>query len=165
METNVINWEKLLLEAFNSTPFGCLATHGDEGVWASPVFFSWDEACNLYFISEFGTRHMDNILQNQQVSYAIYPTNQADDVLGLQIVGNAKVLKEQNDIHSAFSYYFGRIYPGQHPKFGDKIDSPYAYNPDWNFVKITPSEIFMFDTRYFGEKRVLVPEGTKVPIL
>ena len=159
MTDQIINWNDLIEECLRATPFGCLATSGHEGVWANPVYFSWDQKGNLYFTSMLKTQHMQNIKSSPDVSFAIFKTepDANGDVKGLQIKGSAEILSREDDIHNAFSYYFGRIYPDLKPQYGDKIDNPYAYDAEWHLTKIAPDKIFIFDTRFFGEERTATP--------
>ncbi|HEY1096473.1 MAG TPA: pyridoxamine 5'-phosphate oxidase family protein, partial [Alphaproteobacteria bacterium] len=153
------NWSELVENCLRSTDYLCLATHGPAGVWSSPVYYAWDEEFNLYFMSMAKSRHMQNIDDNHDIALSIYATDQdtSGDVTGLQISGLAKIVEDEAVIKQAFEVYFRRVIDSNSVTYGDKIDSPYAYNPDWIFVKVTPQTIWLFDSKHFGNHRQEVP--------
>src|SRR4051794_7489492 len=60
---------RLIGEATHMT----IASVGDAGTpWVSPVFFSPDEACNLYWVSDVEARHSQNVRGNPTVAIVIY---------------------------------------------------------------------------------------------
>lgn len=128
-----------------------LATNGARGLWVNPVYFAWDDRFNLYFISQFGCVHMDNIQSDADVNCAVFPTDRlvGDDVFGAYIKGTAQILTSDKDIENAAAVYYGRA--------GKKADS-YKSDPSWHLVKIETNGLWYFDTRYFEEKRTEVPQ-------
>jgi len=135
-----------------------LATYGGEGLWSNPVYFSWDDNFNLYFISELDCVHMRNIKSSPDVVCSIFPTNQEDDVFGTYYKGRAKiVLKDDPDWTLADKTYYDRIYPDDPNWELRNAPSCYRQKDSWHLVKITPMDISYFDTRYFDETRVSVP--------
>jgi general stress protein 26 len=145
------NWKELLLECMESTNYCCLSTVDQRsGVWANPVYFAWDEKFNLYFISMLHSRHMQNISHNSQVAVAIYKTEQKGDVVGIQLEGDAVILKDDKDKRNANQVYYGR-------KGSLEQNEPFIDNPKWLFVKITPKDIYYFNSKLFGEERQKVP--------
>lgn len=71
-----------------------LATAGDDGPWAAAVFFACDDALNLYFVSDPGTRHGRDIARDARAAAAIHPDCSGwAEVRGLQIEGRAEVLE------------------------------------------------------------------------
>ncbi len=153
------DWLTRVKACLNSTEFAALSTHDKSAPWVNPVYFAWDAQFQFYFISEMNCRHMNNIAANNQAALAIYDSGQSthDDVLGIQLYGKATILNHDADKQAAFATYFGRVYPDLKPQYGDAIDNPYAYDPAWHYVIIEPQEFYIFDTKYFGEKRTLVP--------
>ena len=150
------NWDKYLKECLDSAVYCSLATVGSKGVWSNPVYFAYDNQYGLYFISMPRSRHMKNINENPNIAVSIYNTNQDThgDVFGIQLEGKASILAD-GEVSFAHSLYYERVYPdGKHNKnpeenMGDKAE--------WRFVKIIPSNIYYFDTRFFGEERQKVP--------
>lgn len=93
---------------------------------------------------------MQNIKKSGKVAVSIYSTQQKTDVCGVQIEGVAEILTDKHKTQKAFDIYYRRA--------GKQADvQNYINNPTWIFVKITPKNIYYFDTRYFGEERQLVP--------
>lgn len=70
-----------------------LATAGSDGPWAATVFFASDEHLNVYFVSDQRTRHGRDLMASATVAGAIHrDISTWDDVLGLQVEGQAAVL-------------------------------------------------------------------------
>lgn len=143
------NWKKYLKACLESTVYCCLATVDAKGVWSNPVYFAWDKDYNLYFISRMPSRHMQNLKKNNRIAVSIYKTEQKGDVVGIQLEGTAKILSENDgkeEIQHAYNIYYGRAGHGPDVQV-------YIKNPTWLYVKITPEQIYYFDTRFFGEER------------
>lgn len=66
-----------------------LATAGEDGPWASAVFYvNWD--FNLYFFTETNTRHGRNLAANPLVGVAIHEDNPDwQKIKGIQLQGEA----------------------------------------------------------------------------
>lgn len=128
-----------------------LATNGIEGLWVNPVYFAWDDQFNLYFISQFDCKHMNNIQSDVGVICAIFPTDRpaGEHIFGAYVKGIAQILNKDEEIRKAAAVYYGRA--------GKSADS-YRNDPTWHLVKIETSALWYFDTRYFEEKRVEVPQ-------
>lgn len=146
------NWRKYINGALSATNFCSIATIDKKGVWSNPVFFAWDKNYNFYFISQMKSRHMQNLKKNPRVAVSIYKTEQKNDIVGIQLEGSAKILSQddKDEVKLAYKIYYGRA--GYGPDMQE-----YLKNPTWLYVKITPENIYYFDTRFFGEERQLVP--------
>ena len=150
------NWDKYLKECLESTAYCSLATVGSRGIWSNPVYFAYDKNYNLYFISMPSSLHMQNIKKNPNIAVSIYNTNQDThgDVFGIQLEGKASILTD-DEVVLAHKIYYRRAYPdGKHNK---KPEENMGDKAKWRFVKIIPSSIYYFDTRFFGEERQEVP--------
>ncbi len=155
------DWYKHLEETLASTCYCCLAVQDAKGVWANPVYFAYDANFNIYFISMPSSRHMTAISSGAPIAVAIYATDQAPggDVKGVQISGQATLLKDEEVAHAADIYY-GRAGAAEALGGPPDIAKHLGESAVWKFVKIIPQEIFYFDTRFFDE----VKEGRqKVP--
>ena len=150
-------WQTLIANCLKSTEFMALSTNGEKGLWVNPVYFSWDESYNFYFISQLDCTHMDNISSNSEVACAIFPTDKplGNDVFGAYLKGHAHILDKAEDIKIADEIYYGRVYSDNN-KISKKSDN-YRNDPSWHFVKISLNGLWYFDTRYFDENRVEVP--------
>lgn len=154
METKNFDWEKYIHECLQSTNYCSISTVDSKGVWSNPVYFSWDNEFNFYFISQMHTRHMQNILKNSRISMAIYSTQQANGVVGIQLEGTATILTDKSnkkEVKHAYDTYFGRS--GHAPDF----ENYYTSNPKWLYVKITPENMYYFNDKIFDEDRQFVP--------
>jgi nitroimidazol reductase NimA-like FMN-containing flavoprotein (pyridoxamine 5'-phosphate oxidase superfamily) len=140
------NWKQYIEEVLAATPYCALGTIGQKGSWTNPVFFAWDTGWNLYFVSLPASRHMQNITKDGRVSMAIYATDQdtKGDVRGIQLSGTAEVTRGEAR-EEAMRVYFTRA-EGQEASYRD-----------WEFVKMTVSDLYYFDTRFFEENRMEVP--------
>ncbi len=138
---NDFDWKRYILEGLSATNFCTIATADPKGVWSNPVFFAWDENYNFYFISQMKSRHMQNIKNNSRVAMSIYATSQTKDIVGIQIEGDAKILseKDKEEVEIAYKTYYGRA--GYGPDMQE-----YLNNPIWLYAKITPENIYYFDT-------------------
>lgn len=153
MSPQNFDWKKYLMECMNSTDFGCISTVDPKGVWSNPVYFAWDSDFNFFFISQMHSRHMQNIQNNPRISMAIYNTEQKGDVAGIQLEGIARIITDKNkreEITHAYQTYYGRAGNGPDVQV-------YMNNPTWLYVKVLPEQIYYFDTRFFEEKRQIVP--------
>jgi uncharacterized protein YhbP (UPF0306 family) len=152
-DPKTFDWEKHLIDCMQLTDYCCIATVGDKGVWANPVYFAWDEQYNLYFISQMPSRHMQNIEKNPKVALAIYKTEQKGDVIGIQIEGEACILQNEAEKVEAHRVYYGRSGSLEQNEFA-------MHNPKWLFVKISPDQMYYFNSDIFGEERQTVPMDT-----
>jgi uncharacterized protein YhbP (UPF0306 family) len=152
-------WPDLISTCLASTEFMTLATTGPHGLWANPVYFAYDQKRTLYFISQLDCVHMRNLMAAPDVAGTIYPTNQSGDVFGTYFKGQAHVLTDHHDKKIADDVYYGRIYPND-PDGKARDQDGYRINPTWHFVRITVTQFWYFDTRYFDETRTLVPMDT-----
>ena len=148
-----MDWNEKVKEALDRTEFMAIATVGGSESWTNPVAFAYDEKANLYFISMMDAKHVQNILDNGHVSAAIYKTERfaEGDVIGLQLSGTCEHLTDKADIEEAAKYYFGRS--PSNDEFRGKTSLVGGSNAEWQFFKITPTELWCFDSRIFGEKR------------
>lgn len=151
MNKDNFEWKKHLIECMESTYYCSIATVDDKGVWVNPVYFAWDEEFNLYFISQPHVRHMKNIKKNSRVSMAIYKTEQKGDVIGIQLEGDAFILESDEEKTQANKIYYGR-------KGSLEQNEPFIDDPKWLFVKVTPENIYYFNSIVFGEERQEVPK-------
>lgn len=160
MNKETFDWNKHLKEALDRTEFMAISTLGSNGTWTCPVQFSYDKNINLYFKSMPNSRHMENLSKNPNISVAIFNTNRINDnVIGIQLSGNAEILKSKESVEEAAKHHYERNNSGI--DYMEKIDEHLGEEAVWNFVKIIPDEIWLFDTRYFDEEtegRQRVPE-------
>lgn len=59
-DPKTFDWKKYVTECLDSTCFCTFATRDENGVWANPVYFAYDNKFNIYYISPPNARHMKN---------------------------------------------------------------------------------------------------------
>lgn len=151
-EDKNIDWERLLQECLDSTIVMTLATHGKNGIWSTPVYFSYDERFNLYFISAAETRHMKDIRDDQNVAASIFtpPASSGVYQIGIQIEGVASTVPDEN-IEEVYANRSRRINSDatwiQRPNEGRFVKEHGGV-----FIKISPTSVNYFNTKYLGSK-------------
>lgn len=155
-----IDWNACLKEALDRTEFMVVATVDNDGSWICPVQFSYDEQGGLYFKSIPESRHMKNISKDHRVSVAIFSTTRLSDgeVIGIQIKGEAKILVSHEEATVAARYFYTRA--DKKYNYTTRVAEHLGENAVWNFVKITPTEIWYFNSQIYSEEkqgRQLVP--------
>lgn len=152
------NWPQLIDHCFSRTQYMTLATQGASGPWATPLYFSWDDKFNLYFISKLDTQHAQNLTTNPATACSIFPTDQntLGRILGVSATGIAHHITDPGDRKKADDFYFDRLHPND--PIAREVNG-YRTNPDWHMFKVTLSGLWYFDTDHFGEHRMAVPEN------
>ena len=110
-------------EALDRTEIMALATVGPDGSWVSPVRFKYNEKLELYFQSMMDTKHVQNILKDPRVSVAIY-------TFPGPAGGN-----------------LGLQIKGRAERISENMGD------DWQRFKITPEEVWCFDSRVVRERQ------------
>lgn len=148
-----VDWNVKVKEALDRSEFMAISTTGIDGSWTNPVAYAYSEKMELFFISMMDSKHAKNILAKRDISGAIFKTERFEggDVLGLQYKGTAQHLTKQADIDYAAKYYFGNS--PANDAFRLETSEKGGIEAPWQFFKITPSELWCFDSRVFGEQR------------
>ena len=83
-------------EAFDHSEIMVLSTVDSEvGSWTVPLQYQWDRRLHLFFSSLPGSRHVDNLENDNRVSIAIYSfPGPPGGNLGLQLTGTARCLDD-----------------------------------------------------------------------
>ena len=142
-----------MLEAHNTLT---LATTHDGRPWAASLFFASDDKLNLYFVSDYRTRHAQDIAECDDV----VATVNADcgswaDVKGLQITGDVNKVTGLKRVSAL------RVYLAKFSDVRALFEAP--RNPDEetiaerlkaaNFYRLTPRWIRLIDnSKWFGYK-------------
>lgn len=155
-----VNWGAKLKEALERTEFLCLGTSDEAGApWTNPLGYAYDGKMNLYILSEMQSRHIQNALKRNTVSVSIYKTERFEtgDIFGLQITGKLEQIVDSDDLKKVSNIYFNRLHKSEEFK---KTTSAYGGNAaPWQFFKISPEEVWCFDTRQWKDGRKKVPQG------
>jgi uncharacterized protein YhbP (UPF0306 family) len=155
------DWRLLVDHCFERTQFMTLATHGPKGLWANPVYFAWDGRFDLYFISEMNCTHVENLLAAPDVVCTIFPTDQdtLGDIVGVYAQGRAHHITDAKEKQKADEIYYERLHGAD--QAAKELDF-YRLNPSWHLFKVSVAQLWYFDTRYFGETRMPVPEEARL---
>jgi general stress protein 26 len=148
-----IDWNSLLRGVLQSTAYLALGTEGKDGPWVAPVLYAYNERLEIYFVSQLGSRHMRDVIDNPEVAIAIYDTDQpaAGDKLGIQLSGTTEIVPDEA-VKEAFEIYFHGVDPQM-----DSSPDNFLGDSSWRMVKVVPGEVFLVHTGKFGEERQRVP--------
>ena len=102
----------IVKEIITKNSFMTLATSDTEGnVWAAPMTFAFDDDFNIYFHSALDSTHIKNIMENPEVSYAIFDSVQQLATLdGVQAKGIVGQIAD-DEIEKVHSLFFKRHMP------------------------------------------------------
>ena len=129
--------------------------------WAAVVFYAYDDALNLYFLSDQRTRHSREINSNSKVAVTINKEwNEPSPVKGIQIEGVAQVVAV-NELAHAFTTYVKR-FPSTKDFITDvKVFMDKAFNT--RIFKVTPSKIYLLDEVNMGpgKRKILYVTNNK----
>jgi len=143
-----------MLESHNTIT---LATCHEGHPWAASLFFASDRQLNLYFVSDYRTRHARHIEECATVVAAINPDCASwGDVRGLQIEGQASVVSGLERA-GALRHYLGKFHEVsalfESPK-GENEETIAARLKAANMYRLQPSFIRLIDnSRWFGFKQ------------
>jgi len=132
-----------------------LMTVATSGVfpWIATVYYTFDVALQLYFLSDPSTIHAQHILVNQKVAVAIADSHQSisSSKCGLQLWGIAEQISGIYKVTHALKIWKTDL---------GVVDPTLTYKmAKGSMFKITPKRIKLFDQKLFK-----VPDG-KEPIL
>lgn len=129
-----------------------LATFGDEGVWATAVFYVNIDT-NIYFLSARHTRHSKNIATNPHVAGAIQEDYSAwESIKGVQLEGHCTLItgQERDDAIAAYAQKFPIIGPDAPPQIANALDKIGWY-------KLTPTRLYFIDnSKGLGHRDLLI---------
>jgi len=144
----------VLREFLASQPTLVLGTVGveDGRPQVAALFFASDEAFNLYWISDPGSRHSQNLTDWEDVAATVYaPTWDWSRIQGIQIEGYAEAVNEETERQHALALYEAK-FPFVTDKFADLIaeSTVYVLRPRWLR--------WLDNTRHFGYKQEFLLE-------
>lgn len=124
-----------------------VATVSGARPWVCSVYFAFDEALSLYWISRKDRRHSVELLRNQNVAGSIVlPHTPGDDVQGIQFEGTATQLSHVREAKKGLDTYAIR-FNMSHKRVSEIIsgvDEHVCY-------KITPTSFVLFDEVHFPD--------------
>lgn len=108
--------------------------------WISPVFFAYDDAYNLYWVSERASRHSGLIRDNDRVAIVIFdsraPEGESD---GVYFEAHAQELEDKKELEHAIAVLGERVtvdefrVEGAHEVTGDGV---------WRIYKAVPEKTY-----------------------
>lgn len=137
MNSTTLNALRAYLDGHNVMT---LATQGQQGPWASAVFYVFDAGC-FYFLSAAHTRHCQNLRRDARVSAAIQEDYEDwKKIRGIQLEGRATIVTQQHvdDVIERYSKKFpvtGPDAPAEIAKALDKI----------SWYVLQPSRLYFID--------------------
>ncbi len=140
------NLKEQIIEVLEQGYVLSLGTLDTQGVWVADVIYTHDEELNIYWMSYESARHSKAIATNNKVAGTITVREKEDD-LGLQIEGNAQLIKGNQELAK---------------RFQEKRNRPLTQNEEilngrkWYCLK--PTLIQLLDKKKYGhEKKTVHP--------
>lgn len=129
--------------------------------WVSPVFFAYDEAYNLYWVSYTEAEHSKNIRNRKEVAIVIFdsaaPEGQGQ---GVYFDAEAHELTNPEEIEQAMEVLSARVTKDE---FKVKSIAEVTENGVWRIYAARPKEVFILGDSYiknqFVDKRIRVRIG------
>src|SRR3989338_11328108 len=92
-------------EIINNNVYLTLGTTDGKIPWTAPLFYAVSDDYTFYFISQMDSLHTQHVLQNPQISFAIFDSHQKEGTgNGVQGSGKAFLLQEA-ELDEAFKWY------------------------------------------------------------
>lgn len=155
-DPDVLATARHILEA---TIYGTLSTCSADGIpWASPVFFGYDSAWNLYWSSTQVAQHSQNLYANQgRAAMAIYSTDRAEGQgQGLYVAGTVAEV-EAAAVAAVIPLLLNRAAPGQRRSPADYL----APSPR-RLYRLQPHGVWMTGPRFALSETILI--DTKIQL-
>jgi len=137
-----------------------LCTFGTEGPWATAVFYV-NEGFTLFFLSEAGTRHGQNLSRDSRVALAVHEDYRDwREIKGLQMAGEARAVspREKAALLPAFA--------AKYPHLGVFFTDPryVAVMVRALVYRVRPREVWYLDNGkgFSRRERIVPPSGDDV---
>ena len=135
-------------EIINNNVYLTLGTTDGNIPWTAPLFFAVSDDYTFYFISQMDSLHTQHVLQNPQISFAIFDSHQKEGTgNGVQGSGKAYLLKDE-ELSEAFKWY--------HTTFVEMKPETFKAPAPYRFFKIIPEHFYVLDPTAPTDKRVEV---------
>jgi uncharacterized protein YhbP (UPF0306 family) len=131
-----------------------LGTSVDNKPWVCEVHFAYDNSLNLYWISEVGRRHSQEIEQNPNVAGNIVTQHFLNQkIRGVYFEGQAHKLEGVTPEHPSYLAYKSRFGEPPHLKLINEEDGPRMY-------QLIVSDWYLFDTYSGPGQKYRLEAGT-----
>ena len=112
----------------NTNYFGYLCTRGDNPDYPhiTPIFFAYDQRESLYFMSDFSSKKIKNIMRDPRVSLVVDVRDDSDPFKneGVMVSGFAKIYLpgevELDEYHDIFTIY--ELFKSKYSEFVESED-------------------------------------------
>ena len=139
---------KIARETIKNNIYLTLGTTDGKIPWTAPLFYAVSDDYTFYFISQMDSLHTQHVLQNPQISFAIFDSHQKEGTgNGVQGSGKAHLLKD-DELSEAFKWY--------HTTFVEMKQESFTGNAPYRFFKIVPEKFYVLDPDAPTDKRVEV---------
>lgn len=109
MAFNAMEYKTLALRLIEEQHTMTLATAGEQGPWAAPVYYIFLEPA-FYFFSSPSSRHIEECLESRRASAAIFAQVFSwQDIRGLQMSGAVKAVSPGPGALRAIGAYLGKF--------------------------------------------------------
>ena len=133
--------KKLILEVLTKGYLMSLAVQDDGGIWVSDVIYIFDDALNIYWMSDPDVRHSRALLKDNKVAGTITVSGPGEENLGIQFEGVAgKIDGARYDL--AKKHYAKRM------KSEPKETADVLQGDSWYILK--PTKIEIINEELFG---------------
>jgi len=144
----ITNLNQLAREIVKNNQYLTLGTSDKNGnAWVSPVVYACDSDFNFYFISLPNSKHIKNLINNSQVTFAIFNSRQMfGEGVGLQIEGIVKQVP-LIQLPKMISIYITRKWPYMNNKIKVYLTGfqHLLKNHTYKAYKIIPNRVWMND--------------------
>jgi len=139
-----------------------LATTDGKKPWANAVFFASDKELNLYFTSYNNSRHIKNILQNPNVSVAIFDSHivPGTGAQGVQIEATCQRVTGEA-LPEAIEVVYTKRFPDQKERAKRDLSAEHFSLLDSvgrtdHIYKIVPKHFYILDKKVGKDMRIEV---------
>jgi uncharacterized protein YhbP (UPF0306 family) len=146
----MIEKAQLMLDYLTTHNTIILSTYGEDGPWATPVFFV-NRGFRIYFLSELSSIHSSNLLQNPLMAASV--TEDYEDfrkIQGIQLRGHAYLVNSLKETAVVLASYFKKYPAAKHI-----LQTPTSFKgvskARWHCI-IPEFLKFTDNTRKFGER-------------
>ncbi|MDE1762144.1 MAG: pyridoxamine 5'-phosphate oxidase family protein [Candidatus Micrarchaeota archaeon] len=150
--------QKLALACLDSTVVGTIATHNSpRGPWAATVFFTFDENFGIFFVSQRNTRHMQDILVDNNVAFSAFTPISKSKGSHIQVqINGLAVPVQESEVEKAYTARERRL-TGAGTWLPGIEDIFKVYQTGAVFMVIRPQEVWYVNSALFGGDRKLIP--------
>ena len=139
---------KTAKDIITSNMYLILGTTDGDTPWVAPLFYAVSDKNVFYFISQMDSLHTNHLLNNSQVSFAIFDSHQKEGTgNGIQGLGKAYLLPE-DELNEAFKWY--------HTTFVEMKPESFKEPAPYRFFKLVPEHFYVLDPTAPTDKRVEV---------